>query len=324
MFPILSPAEYRRLLTTPLLLEEYSPVGEHAGLVVSGRLDSWGPAAMPSCPVIQINTSTGFHSLVDLVADEAQLEQLTAVILQQPVAAATLVQLLRHNADTSHTQGLFAESLAYSTLQHSKGFKDWLASASRPAAHEDQEAPLLTTREANTITATFNRPAVHNAYSASLKDALCSILSTAHIDTSIEHIVLRGNGPSFCAGGDLAEFGSAQADAGVAHLSRTTRGAGALLSTYPGTTEALLHGACIGAGIELPAFCTRISAAEDTFFQLPEVAMGLVPGAGGTVSITHRTGRHLAAYMALSGIRVDAATALDWGLIDAISPTAQP
>ena len=49
MFPILSPAEYRRLLTTPLLLEEYSPVGEHAGLVVSGRLDSWGPAAMPSC-----------------------------------------------------------------------------------------------------------------------------------------------------------------------------------------------------------------------------------------------------------------------------------
>ncbi len=324
MFPILSPTEYRRLLATPLLLEEYSPVGEHAGLIVSGSLDPSGAAAMPSCPVIHINASAGFHSLVDLVADEAQVELLTAAILQQPAAAATLVQLLRHNADASHTQGLLAESLAYSTLQHSRGFMDWLSTASRPAVHEDEEPPLLTTRQGNVITATFNRPAVHNAYSASLKDALCSILSTAHIDTSIEHIVLRGNGPSFCAGGDLAEFGSAQADAGLAHLSRTTRGAGALLSTYHGTTEAMLHGACIGAGIELPAFCNHISAAEDTFFQLPEVAMGLVPGAGGTVSITHRTGRHLTAYMALSGIRVDAATALGWGLIDEISPTAQP
>ena len=116
MFPILSPTEYRRLLATPLLLEEYSPVGEHAGLIVSGSLDPSGAAAMPSCPVIHINASAGFHSLVDLVADEAQVELLTAAILQQPAAAATLVQLLRHNADASHTQGLLAESLAYSTL----------------------------------------------------------------------------------------------------------------------------------------------------------------------------------------------------------------
>jgi enoyl-CoA hydratase/carnithine racemase len=49
---------------------------------------------------------------------------------------------------------------------------------------------------------------------------------------------------------------------------------------------------------------------------LPEVSLGLIPGAGGTVSLTHRIGRHRTAYLALSGARIDGATALTWGLID--------
>ena len=68
----------------------------------------------------------------------------------------------------------------------------------------------------------------------------------------------------------------------------------------------------------MPAFARQVVAAEDAFFQLPEVAMGLVPGAGGTVSIPRRIGRQRTAYLALSGLRVDAATAHRWGLIDEI------
>jgi enoyl-CoA hydratase/carnithine racemase len=54
----------------------------------------------------------------------------------------------------------------------------------------------------------------------------------------------------------------------------------------------------------------------DACFSLPELAMGLVPGAGGTVSLPRRIGRHRTAWLALTGATIDAATALDWGLAD--------
>ncbi|MCW2550649.1 MAG: enoyl-CoA hydratase, partial [Mycobacterium sp.] len=57
----------------------------------------------------------------------------------------------------------------------------------------------------------------------------------------------------------------------------------------------------------------------DSVLGLPELALGLLPGAGGTVSITRRIGRWRTAYLVLSGRTIDAATALDWGLVDAIS-----
>ncbi|MDQ6696224.1 MAG: enoyl-CoA hydratase/isomerase family protein, partial [Actinomycetota bacterium] len=55
-----------------------------------------------------------------------------------------------------------------------------------------------------------------------------------------------------------------------------------------------------------------------TTFRLPELAMGLVPGAGGTVSLPRRIGRHRTAWLALTGASIDAPTALDWGLVDTI------
>jgi enoyl-CoA hydratase/carnithine racemase len=82
--------------------------------------------------------------------------------------------------------------------------------------------------------------------------------------------------------------------------------------------EAHVHGACVGAGVELPAFARRVVAAPDTWFQLPEVGMGLVPGAGGTASLPRRIGRQRTAWLALTGVRLPAATALEWGLVDAI------
>jgi enoyl-CoA hydratase/carnithine racemase len=74
----------------------------------------------------------------------------------------------------------------------------------------------------------------------------------------------------------------------------------------------------VGAGVEMAAFAGRLVAAPEVFFHLPEVEMGLVPGAGGTVSVPRRIGRWRAAWMTLTGARVDAATALEWGLVDEI------
>ena len=78
----------------------------------------------------------------------------------------------------------------------------------------------------------------------------------------------------------------------------------------------MVHGACVGAGIELPAFAGRVVASRDAWFALPEVAMGLVPGAGGTVSLPRRIGAQRTAWLALTGRRIDAETALAWGLVD--------
>jgi enoyl-CoA hydratase/carnithine racemase len=80
----------------------------------------------------------------------------------------------------------------------------------------------------------------------------------------------------------------------------------------------IVHGACVGAGVELPAFAGRVVARPDARFRLPEVAMGLVPGAGGTVSIPRRIGRQATALLALTGDTIDAPTALALGLVDEI------
>ncbi|CRK51379.1 Enoyl-CoA hydratase/isomerase family protein (fragment) [Rhodococcus sp. RD6.2] len=80
-----------------------------------------------------------------------------------------------------------------------------------------------------------------------------------------------------------------------------------------------MHGSCVGAGIEVPAFASRIVAAQGTVFRLPEVSMGLIPGAGGCVSIPRRIGRHRAYWLCVTGAALDTETALAWSLIDEIS-----
>ena len=79
-----------------------------------------------------------------------------------------------------------------------------------------------------------------------------------------------------------------------------------------------VHGACVGAGFEIAAFATRFTASRRAWFQLPELAMGLLPGAGGCVSLTRRIGRQRTAELVFSGKRLSARKALEWGLIDAL------
>ena len=79
-----------------------------------------------------------------------------------------------------------------------------------------------------------------------------------------------------------------------------------------------MHGQVLGSGLEMAAFCGWIEAQRDSVLGLPELALGLIPGAGGTVSVTRRIGRWRTAYLVLSGHTIDADTALGWGLIDAI------
>lgn len=85
--------------------------------------------------------------------------------------------------------------------------------------------------------------------------------------------------------------------------------------------EARVHGAVMGGGLELAAFAGYIVADPDSAFLLPEMSMGLLPGAGGTVSVSRRIGRWRTAWAVVSGVTFGAAQALEWGLVDEVRPS---
>lgn len=212
------------------------------------------------------------------------------------------------------------ESLAYSTLQAGAEFARWLDERG-PARMPDIADPVVARRDGDTLHITFNRPQRHNAFSTDARAALLEALTVALLDPSVTGIVLRGNGPSFCSGGDLAEFGTF-ADPASAHLARTRHSPAlaldALTVRLGRACRAEVHGRVLGSGLEMAAFCGWVAAREDSVFGLPELRLGLIPGAGGTLSVTRRIGRWRTAYLVLSGRTIDAGTALSWGLVDAI------
>lgn len=247
----------------------------------------------------------------------AALQRLETVIAAQPAAAAVAAQVLRNSLNLGFDEALAAESVAYSMLQASEGFRAWRAATAAPE-RDDRDAPRVALgHEGEALSIRLTRASANNAVDARMRDALCEALEFALIDPDQAPVVLSGEGRVFSEGGDLAEFGAFD-DPGRAHLVRTLRSPAGLVRRLGARATAKLHGACIGAGIEIPAAAARVVARRHTWFRLPEVAMGLIPGAGGTVTIPRRIGRHRTCYMAISGVDIRLSTALDWGLVDAV------
>lgn len=217
--------------------------------------------------------------------------------------------------------GLVTESLAYSVLQAGPEFADWLA-ARGPATLPAVADPLLLDRDGDTLRLRFNRPQRHNAFDNATRAVLLDGLAVAAADPAIDEVVLSGVGPSFCSGGDLAEFGGFT-DVPSAHVARTRHSPAlaldALTTRLGARCRAEIHGQVLGSGLEMAAFCGTVRAHPATVLGLPELSLGLIPGAGGTVSVTRRIGRWRTAYLILSGRTIDAPTALSWGLVDEIA-----
>lgn len=273
-----------------------------------------------SKPVIAIGERTTVNADV-VLANENELGDLTARIKNTPQAAMMLVQVLRAVEKLPVEEGMTVESLAYATLQGGSEYRAWLESREEaPQVIGGGEGePVLLQREGNTLFAALNRPQSRNSLTVEMRDALVELFELIIADDSIERVHLSGRGACFSVGGELREFGLAP-DVATAHQIRSIQNPSRLLARVADRVNCHLHRTCIGSGIELPAFASHISATAKTFFQLPEMAFGLIPGAGGCVSISRRIGRQRTAWLALSGKKINAQTALDWDLIDEIIP----
>ncbi|MBS1847311.1 MAG: enoyl-CoA hydratase/isomerase family protein [Actinobacteria bacterium] len=205
-------------------------------------------------------------------------------------------------------------------LQGGPEFATWLAGRTGlrgPPRRRSDGPPVIVERDGGTLAITLHRPEVRNALDTTMRDALLESLAIARFDPSVSTVRVTGSGPDFCSGGDLDEFGTAP-DPATAHRIRLSTSIGAVLHELRDRVSFEVHGASRGSGIELAAFAGRVAATGDSTFALPEVTMGLIPGAGGTVSIGRRVGRVRATTLALTGAIVDAPRALEWGLIDSI------
>lgn len=236
-------------------------------------------------------------------------------VAANPLASVAMVELLRQRAYTSVPQALVLESLTYSMLQSGPEFAKWLSGRGPAEMPADADEPVLVDRLGTSLAITLNRPHRANAFNAAMRDRLVEVLRVAVADPSVDGIVLRGAGACFSSGGDLAEFGTA-ADPATAHATRLVRSPAWWMARIGADARVHLHGACIGAGIEVAAFAGTLLARRDTTVRLPEVSMGLVPGAGGTVSLPLRIGPHRTAYLAITGTELNAEAALAWGLVD--------
>lgn len=268
-----------------------------------------------SCPVIAYGTEGAIRSADVVVEDLAAAQALEKRVEAWPITSMILVQVLRSTELLPSAQALDVESLAYSTLQAGEEFAAWRRGHVREDLPAQEGETLLISRDGPVVEAVLNRAETRNSITVEMRDALVEVLQLLEADESIEELRLSARGACFSVGGELHEFGS-MPDPATAHWVRSVHSPARLLDRLSPRVTCYVHGACLGSGIELPAFAARVVAHSRTFFQLPELQLGLIPGAGGTVGMARRIGRQRLAWMVLSGRRINAQTALEWGLVD--------
>ena len=272
-------------------------------------------ARLARLPVVSIAAGAG-GSTWDATADDP--EPILAGVLASPRASVVAAQVLRSTEALDPGVGLTVESLAYATLQSGPEFAAWLETRGRRSRPPDGAARVVTEDHGDHVEVVLSRPRLKNLLDARMRDELVEVLRALVVGGDRRPVTLRGAGTDFCAGGDPAEFGTAS-DPTSAHLVRAGANVAPWLVELAEQMTARVDGACVGAGVELAAFCRWVTATPDARFRLPELSMGLIPGAGGTVSIPRRIGRQRTLQWLTTNAEIDAANALRIGLVDEIS-----
>ena len=167
--------------------------------------------------------------------------------------------------------------------------------------------------DGNVAVITLDNPPV-NAMSFHLREALTAALSTVENDASVEAVVIACAGRTFISGADISEFGTPKAMAKPNLPDLCTQ-----LESLTKPTVAAIQGTALGGGLEVALSCHYRIADKKAQVGLPEVKLGILPGAGGTVRLPRVAGPETAVQMIVSGSPINATRALEAGVIDAIA-----
>lgn len=162
----------------------------------------------------------------------------------------------------------------------------------------------------------LNRPQKVNALDSAMLDALAAAFGELAADEDVRVVVLAGRGKAFCAGADVDELGSLNPQSAREFIGRVHRACDGARK-LPVPVVARLHGAVIGAGLELAAACDLRVAAEGTRFAMPEVRLG-IPSVVEAALLPRLIGSGRAGWLVLTGEAIDATRAYQWGLVEAL------
>lgn len=177
---------------------------------------------------------------------------------------------------------------------------------------------------------TLCRPEQLNGWSWESSRQLGIMADRLRFDDSVRAVLLRGEGRAFCAGidvtapgGDIAGRTSAERTQRYYEGIRWVHERFAAFAGLPQPVIAAVQGYCLGFGFELALMADIRIAADNAVFALPEAVIGVAVDAGGDMRIAREAGAGWAKYLALTGRRIDAATAERIGLLQAVAPLAE-
>jgi enoyl-CoA hydratase/carnithine racemase len=182
------------------------------------------------------------------------------------------------------------------------------------------DTELLQHRDGHVVGLTLNRPKKRNALSTSLAGTLRRTLTELADDPGVRAVVILGAGPTWCAGVDLQAL---QSDDPLEVAASDDPGLVNMLRTMPQPCIAAIHGGCITGGLELALSCDIRIASPDAFFVDTHTRLGVTPVWGMTELLVRAVGDARAREMSFAGNRVDAATALEIGLVSRVVPADQ-
>jgi enoyl-CoA hydratase/3-hydroxyacyl-CoA dehydrogenase len=171
-----------------------------------------------------------------------------------------------------------------------------------------------TDAKTKVATLTLNRPTKANAFNADMMSELGKALAELEADAGVRCIVVTGAGANFCGGADFAAFASGRVDAAM-NFSEAPHEVFTCIETLSKPVIAAINGPAMGGGLELALACDVRIMNETAIVRLPELTLGLLPGAGATQRVGRLIGWARAKEMILLTDPVDAKKALDWGLV---------
>ncbi len=161
----------------------------------------------------------------------------------------------------------------------------------------------------------LNRPNRANAFNADFMSELDKALTELEKDADVQCVVITGAGANFCGGADVSAFATGQVDDAF-NFSEAPHEVFTRIETYPKPVIAAINGAAMGGGLELALACDIRIMSTSAQLRLPELTLGLLPGAGATQRLGRLIGWARAKEMVLLTDPIMADKALDWGLVN--------